>query len=66
MHGTYQFADGSSVTASPAAHSTIWDTNDLHDPHPFPARVCAITPATEVVPADTQVVKQYLRDHVPL
>ncbi|SKX83653.1 Uncharacterised protein [Mycobacteroides abscessus subsp. abscessus] len=52
--GTYQLADGSSVTASPAAHSTTCATNPLHEPQPFPARVAAITPATEVVPPATQ------------
>ena len=49
--GTYHDADGSSVTAPPAAHSTIWPTSSLHDPQPLPALVFAITPVTDVSPA---------------
>ena len=46
--GTYQFADGSSTTAPPAAHSTIWQTMVLQEPQPLPALVLSITPATDL------------------
>ncbi len=54
MPGTYHDADGSSVTAPPAAHSTTWQTSSLQDPQPLPALVLAITPVTEVSPPRTQ------------
>ena len=60
MPGTYHDADGSSVTAPPAAHSTIWPTNSLHEPQPLPALVFAITPATDVSPSCTQATSARL------
>src|SRR6476659_6783723 len=53
MPGTYHDADGSSVTAPSAAHSTTCPTSSLHDPQPLPALVFAITPVTDVVPSRT-------------
>src|SRR6201998_3434639 len=50
---TYQLADGSSSTAPPAAHSTIWATQPLQDPQPLPARGAAITPVTDFSPPRT-------------
>src|SRR4029453_1164439 len=49
----YHDADGSSVIAPSAAHSTIWPTSSLHDPQPLPALVFAITPVTDVSPPCT-------------
>src|SRR5215207_10552161 len=53
MPGTYQEADGSSVTSPSAAHSTICLTSDLQEPQPLPARVLSMTAPTLPQPSAT-------------
>ena len=66
MPGTYQFADGSSSTAPPAAHSTIWQTMVLQEPQPLPALVLSITPATDLTPLSTQATSAPLETPLQL